>query len=125
MPKTRSSRTRKRGAQRHNTNARTHGVYAAPPHPLTTITDILLDAQERQAQLSQFIDETLAEGTDTDTVVKLFALHAQSATRLGNLLRTQRALSGASADGITAAIAAALQELGTELGWPEIGGQSP
>jgi hypothetical protein len=58
----------------------------------------------------------MAEGVDTDTAVKLFALHAQNASRLGRLLRDQRALGGQAAEGLTAAIAAALDELNTELG---------
>ena len=120
MPKSRrrsaTTKTQRRGAQPGNSNARTHGVYAAPLKPLTTITDILLDAQARQAQLSAYIDEAVAEGLDTDAVVKLFGLHAQNASRLGRLLRDQRALTGGAAEGLTAAIAAALDELNTELG---------
>ena len=123
MPRPARSPTRNsrhRGAQRGNSNAKTHGVYTAPLKPLTTITEILADAQARQAQLSQFIDETLAEGLDTDSVVKLFALHGQNASRLGRLLRDQRALGGQASEGLTAAIAAALDELGTEIGLPEL-----
>jgi hypothetical protein len=117
---TRSSKTRSRGAQRRNSNAKTHGFYSSlPPRKLDTITDILLDAQARQAQLSTYIDAVLAEGATTDDVVKLIGLHAQGATRLARLLRDQRALGGQAAEGLTAAIAAALDELGTEIGLPE------
>ena len=124
MPKsrpTRSRKSRRRGAQPGNNNAKTHGFYSSvPTRKLDTITDILQDAQARQAQLSAYIDEAMAEGVDTDTAVKLFALHAQNASRLGRLLRDQRALGGQAAEGLTAAIAAALDELGTEIGLPEL-----
>ena len=115
--KTRAARKPK-GAQPGNANARRHGVYAAPPHPLLTIADILADAQARQAQLSAYIDATLTdpEGADTETVVKLLGLHGQNASRLGRLLRDQRALTGAAADGMAAAIGQALDELSTEWG---------
>jgi len=119
MPKSRPPKRRK-GAQPRNSNARTHGGYAAPLKPLITITEILADAQARQAQLSAYIEEAVAEGLDTKSVVALFGLHAQNASRLGRLLRDQRALGGQAAEGLTAAIAAALDELGTEIGLPEL-----
>ena len=48
--------------------------------------------------------------------MQLFALHGLNASRLGRLLRDQRALSGEAADGIAGAIAQALDELSSELG---------
>lgn len=109
---------RSRGAQPGNHNALTHGAYAAPAIQITGIDDVIADVQTKQSRLSALLDELVLTG-DTDnleTITKLFALHAQNASRLGRLLRDQRALSGASADGIAGAIAAALDELSTELG---------
>jgi len=86
---------------------------------LITIADVIGDLAAKQQALSDHIDDHLA---DTDIVpnlvnlVKLFALHGQNASRLGRLLRDQRALSGEAADGIAGAIAQALDELSTELG---------
>ena len=109
---------RRRGAQPGNSNAATHGFYAAPPsnRKLDTIDAIIEDTQTRQAQLSAYIDAVMAEGATIDDVVKLIALQAQNASRLGRLLRDQRALSGESADSISAAIGIALDELSTQLG---------
>jgi hypothetical protein len=49
-------------------------------------------------------------------LARLLALHGQNASRIGRLLRDQRALSGAAADGLLEAIAKALDEISTELG---------
>ena len=109
----------KRGAQPGNTNALTHGAYAAPLKPIESIEDVIADVQTKQARLSAILDEILLGGDyvgDLENITKLFALHGQNASRLGRLLRDQRALSGASANGITEAIAAAIAERSTELG---------
>ena len=106
------------GAQPGNRNARTHGAYARPSgqHNLTTIEGVVQDLAERQARLTEFLERALAEGGDVIEVARVFALHGQNASRLGRLLRDQRALSGGSADGLLGAIAQALDELSTELG---------
>lgn len=123
MPKRRKSPLRRaenvitRGGQPGNDNARKHGFYAAPEGELTTIEGVVADVQKRQRQLSEYIDEALGAGNiKTADVLSLFSLHSQTASRLGRLLRDQRALSGKSANGLTDAIAAALDELSTELG---------
>jgi hypothetical protein len=108
------------GAPAGNSNALKHGFYAQPSRPLTTISDIIHDLAAKQAALSNHIDASLNDA-DADLpnlvdLVKLFALHGQNASRLGRLLRDQRALSGDAADGIAGAIAQALDELSTELG---------
>lgn len=108
------------GAPIGNANAQTHGLYARPTKPLTTIEDVIADLAEKQARLSAYIDECLIE-PDIDSIKALLAIHAQTASRLGKLLRDQRALSGEAADGISGAIAAALAELGTELGADLVG----
>jgi hypothetical protein len=84
--------------------------------PLPTISEILADLAEKQARLSALLDA--ADPTDTATLTKLFSIHAQNASRMGRLLRDQRALSGAAADGIAGAIAQALDELSSELATP-------
>lgn len=111
---------RKRGAQPDNSNAQKHGFYAAPARPLTSIEDIVQDAQARQAQLSAYIDQIITNPQDheLEEILSMFKLHGQNASRLGRLLRDQRALSGQSAAGLEAAIAAALDELATEIGRP-------
>jgi hypothetical protein len=87
---------------------------AAAHPPAVTIADVLIDLAEKQARLGELINAVAPD--DVQTLIKLFSLHAQNASRLGRLLRDQRALSGAAADGIAGAIAQALDELSTELG---------
>ena len=83
---------------------------------LTTIEGVISDLAERQARLTAYLEQVLAEGGDIVEVAKVFALHGQNASRLGRLLRDRRALSGDSADGLLDAIGQALDEIGTELG---------
>ena len=81
-----------------------------------TIEEVIGDLAGKQAQLLGYIDERLDQGADLQGLARIFALHGQNATRLGRLLRDKRALSGQASDGISAAIAQALDELSTELG---------
>jgi hypothetical protein len=83
---------------------------------LTTIDGVLADLAERQARLTDYLERVLTEGADIADLARLFALHGQNASRLGRLLRDQRALSGKSADGLLDAIGKALDEISTELG---------
>jgi hypothetical protein len=85
-------------------------------HDLTTIEGVIADLAERQARLTAYLEQVLAEGGDIAEVARVFALHGQNASRLGRLLRDQRALSGDSADSLLAAIGVALDEISTELG---------
>lgn len=103
------------GAPPNNANARTHGLYAAKPG-IRTIADVIDDLAQTQAILSALIEEHIEGEPDLDALVTLLRLHGQNASRLGRLLRDQRALSGEAADGIAGAIAQALDELGSELG---------
>ncbi|MCJ7737360.1 MAG: hypothetical protein MUQ10_08625 [Anaerolineae bacterium] len=80
------------------------------------IEKVIDDLAGKQAQLSAYITERLDQGADVQGLARVFALHGQNASRLGRLLRDQRALSGDAADGIAGAIAQALDELSTELG---------
>jgi hypothetical protein len=105
------------GAPVGNDNARTHGLYSAPDRDLTSIADIIADLAEKQENLSNYIGKHLGE-MQVDDLKSLLKIHASTASRLGRLLRDQRALSGEAADGISAAFALALDELATEFGIP-------
>jgi hypothetical protein len=112
------------GAPLGNDNAWIHGFYAATTRALDTIDEIIADLAEKQILLSDFITETLSDPdgrVTADGLMRVFALHGQNASRLGRLLRDRRALSGDAADGISAAIAQALEELQTELGTQLVG----
>lgn len=113
------------GAPKGNQNAVTHGFYAntdpvsieadLPKDIPDNIRTVIHDLAVKQARLSRYINGHLAS-LDTATLARLLQLHAQTASRLGRLLRDQRALSGDAADGISDAIAKALDELGNEWG---------
>lgn len=83
---------------------------------IESIEDVIADLQKRIAQLSEKIDDLMEDEAPVDILVKVFALHGQNASRLGRLLRDQRALSGKAADTIAAAISQALDEIRTEIG---------
>ena len=72
---------------------------------------------ERQSQLSSYIEAQTVQGqVEIAEMAKLLGLLGQNASRIGRLLRDQRALSGSAADGLLNAISAALDEISTELG---------
>jgi len=107
---------KKPGAPARNQNARKHGFYASYEAAGITIDAVLADLAAKQAALSDYIERRLtAEDADIPAISHLFELHAQTASRLGRLLRDKRALTGEAADGIAGAIAQALDELATEL----------
>lgn len=82
-----------------------------------TIAGVIHDLAAKQQCLSEYIDGCLADDSlPIRDLVRLLALHGQNASRLGRLLRDKRALSGEAADGISGAIAQALDELATEWG---------
>ncbi len=90
---------------------------ASPPGDASgVIDDVIAALAERHAWLSTKLDEI--DPDDIKSLVRLFTAYSQNASRLGRLLRDQRALSGQAADGIAGAIAQALDELGSELGVP-------
>ena len=113
------------GAPKGNTNALKHGFQSQKPESLPkpdepgpdldTIDDIYDDLARKQSRLSAYIDKHLKE-MDAFVVARLLTLHAQTATRLANILRDRAALDGPDAGGITDAIAQALDELSEELG---------
>ena len=118
------------GAPTGNKNAVTHGFYANSA-PKTnsrhvtlskaegpTIDAIIEDLHQRQITLSHYLDKAAADENFSD-LLPIFALHAQTASRLGRLLRDRRALTGDAGDGLAEAVAAALDELCTMLNVPE------
>ena len=107
---------KKPGAPKQNQNALKHGLFTASPQTPLTITAIIDDLHAKQATISAFIDKHMHTETDIEDLVRLLQLHGQNASRLGRLLRDQRALSGEAADGIAGAIGAALDELSTQMG---------
>jgi hypothetical protein len=100
------------GAPPANHNAEKHGFYSRPSRKLESLSDVIEDLQAKMTRVSDLIDCS----EDPSEVVTLFGLYAQSANRLGRLLRDQRALSGESGDALMDAIGKALDELSTELG---------
>jgi hypothetical protein len=71
---------------------------------------------QRELQLDEIIEQLWECGVSVEEVSRLLRVHGQNAERLGRLLRDRRALSGKAADGISGAMAQALDELSTELG---------
>jgi hypothetical protein len=125
------------GGRPGNTNALTHGYFADPSLPPAlgddpdvtlsetgadlphgcTIDAIIRMLYQKQVALDEYIDRILLTGMPSVyELIHLLRIHGQNASRLGRLLRDRRALSGEAADGISAAIAQALDELHSELG---------
>ena len=114
------------GPPQGNVNALRHGYYAARPRlpegdsplPEDCTIDAVIDMlYHKQILLDDFIDQILAAGRPAiEELAHLLKIHGQNASRLGRLLRDRRGLSGDAADGISGAIAQALEELSTELG---------
>ena len=100
-----------------------HGGRRAPesdPEDIPdTIDSVIHDLASKQRKLSDYINtytEEHEENLAVRDLARLFQIHGLNASRLGRLLRDQRALSGEATDGIAGAIAQALDELATELG---------
>jgi hypothetical protein len=98
------------------------GRRAAQPKPEDipdTIDLVIHDLASKQRKLSDYIEvytEADPKNLSVRDLARLFQIHGQNASRIGRLLRDQRALSGEATDGIAGAIAQALDELATELG---------
>ena len=113
--------TKKTGAPPGNSNAKTHGFYAATITPTTitptTIEGVIEDLATKQAALSEYLATNLQNPEiDLTALVNIFTVHAQNASRLGRLLTQQHALSGELSDGLAGAIGQALDELSLILG---------
>jgi hypothetical protein len=123
------------GAPPGNRNALKHGAYARqaipaqrPEHGRGTgssrdsqgdeppdLPSRIRDLDKKIRDLSTYIDN-LSEKEKKENYAGLLTLYGQLLSRLGRLMRDQRAISGEAADGIPGAIAQALDELSTHLG---------
>jgi len=99
------------GATRHD---------AATQLPEDCSIDAIIDMlYKRQIRIDALIDDVAEDdGASIRELACLLRIHGQNASRLGRLLRDRRALTGHAAQGISGAIAQALDELGSELGTP-------
>ncbi|MER3544233.1 MAG: hypothetical protein C4311_06400 [Chloroflexota bacterium] len=88
------------------------GLREEEPGP-ELIDALILALAEKQAEFLACLD---ADDLPSDKAIRLFSILSQNASRLRRLLRDRRAISGEAAEGITSAIAQALDELSTELG---------
>jgi hypothetical protein len=106
------------GAPKGNKNRETHGFYAKAVDNLETIDDVVKDALRRQTQLSQFIDQVVAEGKENiaEELIKLLALHGQNASRIGRLMRDRKIVDSDDVDRLLDLLGPALDELASELG---------
>lgn len=110
-------------------NSRTHGFYSAhfTPDELALIAEFVSDPTlDDEIWMQRVLNRRLlahvsdndggAQAVPLETLVKVAEALAAGTGRVARLLRDKRALSGEAADGIAGAIAAALDELSTELG---------
>ena len=119
---------RKRGGQPRNTNAITHGFYSdqfsADELALVaalvtdpTVDDELWAQRVVNRRLLAFMRRAEQDEPLTlETLTRVAEALAVGTGRVARLLRDRRALSGAAADGLTGAIAQALDEIASELG---------
>lgn len=116
-----------RGAQAHNANAREHGFYSDQftAEELALIASLVQDPtlddeiwmqRVLNRRLLAYVSGQEGDQIPLETIVKVAEALAAGTGRVARLLRDKRALSGKAADGIAGAIAAALDELSTELG---------
>jgi hypothetical protein len=95
--------------------------YAQDPAAVT-IDEAIAGLVDKMARLDEMIAGLRAtEGADGaqqdgELLLRLLDLYTKASSRLARLLRDRRALSGEAADGISAALAQALDELSTEWG---------
>jgi hypothetical protein len=92
-------------------------VYERPAQALETLDDVIRDMLEWQSRFTQLIEAKQAsEGLAVSELAKLLAIHGQNASRIGQLLRDQRALSKEAVDELLGALAVALDEVSTIWG---------
>lgn len=104
------------GAPPGNQKALEHGCHTAPgPSEDGTIDAVVDVLYQRQLQLDDYMAKIWGSGVSIQELALLLRIHGQNASQLGRLLRDRRALSGHAADGISDAIAQALDELSSEL----------
>jgi hypothetical protein len=102
------------GAPPGNRNARKHGVYARSDEP-PALPGRIRDLDHKIQSLSHYIDN-LSDKEKRKNYAGLLALYGQLLSRLGRLMRDQRAITGEAAGNISGAIGQALDELSTHLG---------
>lgn len=115
---------RKRGAQPGNQNARKHGFYSTQftREELALIAAFVQDPTiDDELWMQRVLNHRLLTfvGTEALAIENLVALAKVLTTgtgRVSRLLRDRRILSGEAADSLAGAIAAALDEISTELG---------
>ena len=93
------------------------GFYPEDPTAVTIDGAIagLTDKMRRLDALIAGHDQSAGRNWPPDEVlVQLLGLYTQASSRLSQLLRDRRALSGEAADGLAGAIAQALDEIGTQ-----------
>ena len=107
------------GAQQEHSPGEGSGFYSDDPADVT-VDEAIAGLVDKMQRLDRAIDayesDMMAGGRTNGHLVKLFALYAQGSSRLTNMLRARRALSGTASDGIARAIAHALDELSVEWG---------
>ena len=84
---------------------------------LEILDEVIIELRQRMVQASELIDRMEWDDEKETALIKLLALHAQSASRVGGLLRDRRAISGDAADSLMALAAQIIDEVGTDLGW--------
>jgi hypothetical protein len=107
-----TKRKRRADEQKADTPSQQLIVVHEAAEEVETLDMVIAELRERFTQLGKMIDRLAsAEEPKDGLLVKVFAQHAQSASRLGRLLRDRRALSGEAADGFVGALGLALDEL--------------
>jgi hypothetical protein len=95
------------------------GFYSRDPAAVD-IEEAIAGMVDKMQRLDEMIisyeQVAAASGRTNGYLVKLLALYGRYSTRLMQMLRARRALSGEAADGFASAIAQALDELGSEWG---------
>lgn len=93
---------------------------ASEPQPVVELPDLshqIFSLDSMISGLSSFIQRRQeADDFSTGEYVLLLRLHGQLISRLGRLMRDQRALTGEISDGFAAAVNQALDELSVEMG---------
>jgi hypothetical protein len=91
---------------------------SVPPEGSLDLNAVIYDLAEKHAQVSALIDRCLElpESASLDEVLRLMQHHAQTASRLGRLVRDQQALVGRVDERLLAAFNRTLDELSAEWG---------
>lgn len=89
----------------------------APP-TVATIDDVVAALAGWQLYLARLLVHVASGGEPpSEEWMRLMELFSMNTGRMGRLLRDRRALQGQAADGLLDALARAIDEMRTELGW--------